>query len=120
MQRAAAILLLVCQCFALSSCAPPREPLSVQIPPGIVTATDPQKQLVTSLQNLPRGLTLNDARRVLGTPTEQQPDSLFYYVIENEVEGGYYVTATLMFEDGGLTTVEVGYGHESRDPGIDP
>jgi hypothetical protein len=112
MQRAVAILVLVYHCFALSSCAPPPEPLNIQIPPGLVTTTGAQKKLVANLKSFPRGMALQDAKRVLGPPTQEQLDSLFYYVIESEVEGRYYVTATLTFEDGGLNAVEVGYGHE--------
>ena len=119
MNRAVTLSCLLCMCFALSSCHPAREPLNVQVQPGLVTATDAQARLISKLKSFQRGMSPQDVQNELGRATEETLDSLFYYLCEDRFEGGYYVAATLTFRKGGLESVEVGFGHESREPGTD-
>lgn len=122
MKHFANVACLVFACLALASCRPApephtaREPLTVEIPPGLVAVTDAQKQLVTSLKTIERGMSPQDAKKKLGPPSEETAGTLFYHLVENEREGGYSVTATLTFEDGALASASVDYGHESRAP----
>jgi len=128
MKHAANVACLVFACLALPSCRPAAEsltapeshtaaePLTVEIPQGLVAVTDAQKQLITSLKTLARNMSPQEAKRKLGSPTEETPDTLFYHVVEDEREGGYSVTATLTFENGELTSAAVEHGHESRSP----
>jgi len=93
--------------------------LNVQIPAGLVTATVAQKEFIAKVQTLSRGMPLQAAKRHLGVPPQERSGSLFYHLIEDRLEGGYYVTATLTFDDSGLADVKVGFGHESRSPRIE-
>jgi len=109
---------LACGCTSLHHGADGKdtapERLNVQVPPGLVAATDAQRKLVANAQTLSRGMSLPDAKRHLGAPTQETSDSLFYHLIECRVFGGYYVTARLKFDDGGLADVKLRFGHEWR------
>jgi len=93
--------------------------LNVHLPAGLVAATDAQKELIAKATTLLPGMSYQAAKRHLGTPTEETPGSLFYELAEDRVEGGYYVNATLTFDDVGLADVKLGFGHESRSPRIE-
>lgn len=114
MKKSVVNLLLAGLCFGLSSCRTSSEPLNVQIPAGLVEATHSQKKFVANLKTLSRGMSLQDAKKHLGPPSEETKTTLFYNLIENRVEGGFYVNATLSFVDSGLTNVSIGFGHKTR------
>ncbi len=114
MKKSVINLLISCLCLGLSSCNTQPEPLNVQIPAGLVAATNTQMELIANVKTLLRGMSLLDTKRHLGSPKEETSSSLFYYLIENRVEGGYYVTTTLTFDENGLADVKIGFGHESR------
>jgi hypothetical protein len=61
-------------------------------------------------------MSLIEAKRHLGTPTEEKSDLLFYKLIVNRVEGGRFVTARLTFDDDGLSDAKLWSGHETRAP----
>lgn len=90
------------------------EPLKIEIPAGLVTVTDAQAQLVARSKALSRGMTLQEVKQQLGLPKVEKPDQLFYVLDENRVYGGNYVTAKLSFDNGGLSGITLGFGHESR------
>ena len=107
--------LLACLCLALPSCRQPAEPVKVEIPKGFVAVTDEQVQFIEKVKALSVGTSLAEVKRVLGRPAEETPTSLFYNVVEG-AEGGYYVTARLVFGDCGLSTATLGFGHVSLVP----
>ena len=109
-------LLLACLCLGVSSCSRPPEPLNVQIPAGLVTATHAQSKFIANVQTLSRGMSLQDAKRHLGAPTQEKSDSLFYWLVESRIHGGYCVAATLKFDDRGLADVKVEFGHVTLSP----
>lgn len=120
MKKSVIHLLLACLCSGVSSCSPPAEPLKVQVLPGLVAATNAQRKLVANVQTLSRGMSLPDAKRHLGVPTQETSDSLFCWLVESRVLGGYYVAATLKFDDSGLADVKLGFGHVTLSPGPRP
>ena len=50
----------------------------------------------------------------LGRPAEEAADLLFYNLVEG-ANGGYYVSARLMFDQHGLSAAELGFGHVSME-----
>ncbi len=76
-------------------------------------------KLIANVKTLSRGMSLQDAKRHLAVPTSETSDSLFCHLVESRILGGYYVTATLKFDDGGLADVKVGFGHETRSRRIE-
>jgi hypothetical protein len=90
------------------------EPLNVQVPEGLVAATKQQTNLVKNLKSLKKGMSMAEVKKVLGNPTKESADNLYYHLSESKIKGGYYVTATLRFEKSGLFEGKVGFGHETR------
>ncbi|OVE76042.1 hypothetical protein BVX97_02375 [bacterium E08(2017)] len=86
------------------------------IPPGIVAATEEQDALLNVVTNLPIHATQDQVRELLGDPTEPSDSSWFYHLQEDSHEGGYYVTATIHFENRMLDEIDIGFGHETITP----
>ncbi len=88
------------------------EPLHVTIPRGFTAVTETQKALVERVQRLTRGMSAVDVKKHLGHPAEESPNLLFYHLAEDG-SGGHYVTVRLGFDQRGLATAELGFGHVS-------
>lgn len=113
MKNIVSIVTFVFLCIMLSSCSTPRKTFDVEIPEGIVIATDAQSKLVEGVKGLSQGMTRNEVKQKLGNPAEENPDCFFYLVLEG-VEGGYYVTAMLLFDKQGLSDANIDFGHMTR------
>ena len=103
----AAILTLMAA-FVLS--AEPPTP-AITIPPGVIAASQVQKEFISKLATLPVGAPKADVVAALGDPADQNASKWFYELKEDRIEGGYYITAELAFDTNGLTGGSVGYGH---------
>lgn len=115
MRPAAHTLASLLLSLAVISCVPEREPITVKIPAGFMAVTKAQQELVAGVKTLSRGMSQAEVIARLGPPATQETDLLFYDVVEH-AEGGYYVTATLAFDKGGLSAAELGLGHVSMTP----
>ena len=89
--------------------------LAVEIPAGLVMASEAQSRLVASAKKLSVGMSQQEVKNRLGTNVEEAPGSLFYKE-EEGLEGGHSVTLTLIFEENGLRSAKVGFGHTTRLP----
>jgi hypothetical protein len=61
-------------------------------------------------------MSVSDVKKILGKPEEEVANSLFYTLIEDQINGGYYITVRLIFNDYGLTDAEVRGGHITLAP----
>ncbi len=102
----------------VSSCGTRSEPLSIEVPAGLITVTDAQAQLVAGVKTLSRGMSLEDVKQQLGRPSEEKSDLLFYNLVEG-AEGGHYVAARLSFDNHGLSNAQLAFGHVSHEPRIE-
>lgn len=108
------MVLLVC--LAAVSCRSATEPVPIAIPKGFVAVTKEQHQLAAKVKTLTRGMSQADVKARLGTPAEESAEQLFYNLREDNLHGGHYVTARLVFDRRGLAKVELGFGHLSLAP----
>jgi len=102
-----------------SSCQPSAARLTFEIPEGFMAVTEAQRQLVTDVKALSPGMSPAEVKGRLGPPLEEKDGLLFYKLIEDRLEGGYYVSAALTFAKHGLTDAKLDFGHESRKPMFD-
>jgi hypothetical protein len=98
--------------IALTPGQSPAESIAVEIPDGFMAVTDAQRTLVAEVKRLSRGMSQAEVKERLGRPVEESADLLFYNLIEG-AEGGYYLTAELMFDKHGLSAAKLGFGHVS-------
>jgi len=119
MKHVAVACLLSRFCISLTSCQQPSEPIDVLVPQGFSTVTATQTKFAGKVETLTRGMTRQEVLQTLGSPADQTSDLFFYELVEGH-EGGYYVTATLSFDEHGLTGAELGFGHVSLEPRVDP
>ena len=103
-------------CIILQSCNQGMKPLNIQIPKGLRAVTVQQKQLLENIKTLKKGMSISDVKNILGSPEEESKKFLFYNYVESKLNGGYYVTAHLKFDDMGLASGEVGFGRISLEP----
>jgi hypothetical protein len=105
-------------CLSVASCRDAAEPVAVEIPPGFMAVTEAQQELAAGVQRLSRGMSRAEVIQHLGQPAEEEADLLFYILIEG-ADGGYYVSATLHFDEHGLSAAELGFGHVSIERGVE-
>jgi hypothetical protein len=103
-------LLMFALCSVAVSCRTTTEPVAVSTPPGFVAATEKQKELAEQVRQLTRGMSKEAVIERLGRPANEQPQHLTYMVIE-DAGGGHYVEALLVFDDEGLESGKLGFGH---------
>lgn len=84
------------------------------MPAGFSAITEAQQELVANVKRLSRGMSQTEVKKQLGHPAEETADLLFYNLVEG-ADGGYYVTARLMFDKHGLSGAELGFGHVSME-----
>ncbi len=89
--------------------------IHVEVQQGLVTVTDRQADLVAGVKELSIGLSPQEVKQRLGNPREESPDFLFYNLAE-DVNGGNFVTASLRFDDDGLASAKIGFGHVTLEP----
>ncbi len=89
--------------------------IHVEVQPGLVTVTDRQARLVAGVKELSKGLSPQEAKQRLGNAREERTDLLFYNLAE-DVNGGNFVTAGLSFDDDGLASAAIGFGHVTLEP----
>ena len=101
--------------LTLISCRTGARPVPVRTPKGFAAVTVPQSELVAGIRRLVVGMSPSEVKNRLGRPSEEKPDQLFYFLVEDG-SGGYYVTAHLSFTVRGLAAAELGYGHVDIAP----
>jgi hypothetical protein len=90
--------------------------IHVEVQQGLVTVTDRQARLVADVKELSKGLSPQEVKQRLGNPKEESPDLFYYNLVEENINGGHFVTARLGFDDDGLASAEISYGHITRVP----
>lgn len=60
------VVSLVSLCIMLFSCSTSRKPLDLEIPDGIVIATDTQSKLVVGIIGISRGMSQNKVNKTAG------------------------------------------------------
>ena len=105
----AAILMLMAD--LVLSAEPPAP--AITIPPGVIAASQAQKELIKKLAILPVGASKADVITAIGAPADPNTSKWYYELHEDRLEGGYYITAELTFTTNGLADGRVGYGHET-------
>ena len=103
-------LLMIALCSVAASCRTITGPVAVSTPPGFMAATEKQKELVEQVRQLTRGMSKEEVIEILGRPANEQPQHLTYMVIE-DASGGHYVEVLLIFDDVGLESGKLGFGH---------
>jgi hypothetical protein len=83
---------------------------AITIPPGVIAASQAQKEFISKLATLPVGASKTDVVTALGSPADQNAAKWSYQINEDQ-EGGYYLRADLTFGINGLTGGGVSYGH---------
>ena len=96
-----------------AGCQATQKPIVVDVPKGIVLATENQKTFVSSLQKLSLGATKTEVERKLGKPDQAEGKTWYYHLPENRTQGGYYISATLSFRNDGLAFAKLDFGHET-------
>jgi outer membrane protein assembly factor BamE (lipoprotein component of BamABCDE complex) len=113
MPTALSILISLALAALLVGCQSTQTPIVVNVPEGIVLATEVQKAFVLTLKKLPLGATKKEVERKLGKPNQAEATTWFYYLSENRIQGGYYITARVTFQDHGLAYAKLDFGHET-------
>ena len=94
--------------------------LPITIPNSIALVTDAQKDFVRAATQLNEHFTRHKIKEMLaGEPEVRQQDHWVYHLIEDSIEGGFYVDADLYFEAERLKKVQLSFGHISLEPAFD-
>ena len=93
--------------------------LPITIPNSIALVTDAQKDFVRAATQLNEHFTRHKIKEMLGEPEVRQQDHWVYHLIEDSIEGGFYVDADLYFEAERLKKVRLSFGHISLEPAFD-
>jgi len=108
-------------CLSGASCRTPAEPIPVNVPRGFIAVTTEQKQLVSAVHSLSRGMSPADVKTILGKPEgEVSSPTLMTYMLNEDASGGHYVSARLEFDEQGLLKAELGFGHISIEFDMEP
>ena len=81
----------------------------IEKPEKIFIGTDEQREFMKKIVEIPLESSMEDVKKILGKPTEEQPDQ-FYYNIEEGSEGGYYVSAYIFFDKQKASKIKVRNG----------
>ena len=91
----------------------------ITIPAGIASVTDEQMEFVKAVTRLQGNSTYSQIEKLLGKPESRHQDRWTYYIVEDSIEGGFYIGANVEFEAGRLKEIRLSSGHISLEPAFE-